>query len=621
MLFQSFRTTRVVIASTAILGLTAVFGCAGSKSGTTLNRSKPGHYVKTSGNRDLIALELNSYEETLSHNRNKKVEYKTRNNFDIPFVMNKKVEEWITIFTTTLRERFSIWLSRAGRYGPYMEHVLESYGVPKDLMYLSMIESGLSPGAYSSAQAAGLWQFIRSTGKLYGLSSTPWIDERFDIIKETHAGARHLKDLYSMYGNWYLAFAAYNAGAGKVNRAIVSTGSRDFWKISQSPSAIRQETKDYVPKILAAAYIAKNPEKFGLENVVKMEPLQFETIKVDGGLDLATAAQCAKTDLDWMKFMNAELKRGVTPPGETYELRIPTGSVTAFQTAYAQLTPEQKNRYAYGYDRTSQEDGTSGTHTLQGDLIGQTIANRSLHKVKRHETLAAIARRYHVSPKQLMIANNLKTTKIKLGQTIKIPGKASGSQVASLSPRPTSAVKAVIGKVLEPTAQAADITETVAPQKSSYTVKRGDTLAKIAVKHHVNIAQLNSWNPGLKKGHLIAGQKLALYLDTTSVTRLAATAEAATAPKKSQSTVAALAPSAAKATLSPAKKATLLAATPKAQKKKHRYYKVKEGDTLWQIAKRNAADMDDIKELNAKQLGKRNHLKAGMVLTIPPSTL
>lgn len=558
----------------AILATVTVTHCAGTKS-AHVHHSKD-RYVQANTVSDLIALELNLYEQSRQAKKGpKSAQELIRTEFDIPFVMNDKVEDWIRIFTTTLRDRYSVWLSRAGRYLPYMEHVLSTYGVPKDLVYLSMIESGLNPSAYSHASAAGLWQFIRSTGKLYGLTNDDWLDERFDVIKATHAGARHLRDLYQQYGNWYLAFAAYNAGPGKVNRAIKTTGSRDFWTISRHSTALRQETKDYVPKILAAAYIAKNAEKFGLHAIDPMDALAFETVRVEGGLDIETAAKCAGTELEWMKAMNAELKRGITPPNHTYALRVPMKSKDVFEKAYAQLSPQEKHRFAYGYDRTNKEDDN-----------GRSSKGWRYHKVKRNETVASVAKKYGVSSKQLIANNKIgKRGYLRTGQTLRIPSSVSTSTAVATATTPSSVTKTdAIASLIIPTAHA--------DEKTTYTVRKGDTLGKIAAKNQVSIAQLKTWNPKIKKNQVVIGQKLALYTAGTSE-----------AVKSEKTTTVATAST-------PAKKP--------ASASEHRYYKVKRGDTLWNIAKQHSADVNTIKKLNSGKI-KGNQIKVGMTLAIPVS--
>jgi membrane-bound lytic murein transglycosylase D len=263
--------------------------------------------------------------------------------FDIPVTMNDRVREWIDYFVNGAgRKHFERYLSRSTRVVPIQLRILKENRMPKDLIFLSMIESGFNTHAYSSAAAVGLWQFIRSTGRLYGLDNDYWVDERRHPEKATQAAAHHLRDLYEEFGDWYLAFAAYNAGAGKVRRAIEMTGSRDFWTLASS-SYLRQETKDYVPKILAAAIIGKSPEKYGFSDVEYQDPIPTELVTIPASTDLDVIAECAGVDADLIRLINPELLRNVTPPTH-YALSIPRGTKANFERRYAHLDENQRLR-------------------------------------------------------------------------------------------------------------------------------------------------------------------------------------------------------------------------------------------------------------------------------------
>ncbi len=205
-----------------------------------------------------------------------------------------------------------------------------------------MIESGFNTHAYSSAAASGLWQFIRSTGRLYGLDSDYWVDERRDPEKATLAAAQHLKDLYGEFGDWYLAFAAYNAGSGKVRRAIAGTGSNNFWDLANS-RYLRQETKDYVPKLLAAAIIAKSPAKYGFDDVIFQDPIAIEKVTLTSPTDVEVIAECAGVDEDLIRLINPELIRNMTPPNRSnYQVNVPRGTKSSFERKYARLNSSEK---------------------------------------------------------------------------------------------------------------------------------------------------------------------------------------------------------------------------------------------------------------------------------------
>ncbi len=197
--------------------------------------------------------------------------------YDIPLVMNSKVEHMIHYFQTTCHKTFALWLSRSGRYIPVMQQILKEYGLPQDLIYVALIESGFSPRAYSRSHASGIWQFISATGRRYGLKNNWWHDQRRDPILACHAAAKYFSDLYGEFNDWYLAMAAYNAGEGKIRRGLKRYKSKDFWELSKY-RYLKRETKQYVPKILAAMVIAKDPEKYGFYNIEYQQPLIYDEI-------------------------------------------------------------------------------------------------------------------------------------------------------------------------------------------------------------------------------------------------------------------------------------------------------------------------------------------------------
>lgn len=242
----------------------------------------------------------------------------------------RAVERNVSLFTTKIRDRFAIWLSRSGAYLDIMTNILKKKDVPEDIVFLSLIESGFNPYAYSMAHAVGPWQFIASTARRYGLEINWWKDERRDPVKSTEAAAEYLKNLYSMFGSWNLAMAAYNAGEGKILKAMRRTRADDYWDLRETRH-IRSETKNYVPKFIAAKIIASNPEDFGFENVDYKEPLRYDKVELHYPVDLSVAARCAGTTLEEIRKLNPELRRWCTPPNvSNYDLRIPEGTKEAF---------------------------------------------------------------------------------------------------------------------------------------------------------------------------------------------------------------------------------------------------------------------------------------------------
>ncbi len=243
---------------------------------------------------------------------------------------SKAVEKNVGFFSTRIRDKFSLWLSRSGQYLELMKGILRKKDVPEDIVFLSLIESGFNPNAYSIAKAVGPWQFIASTARRYGLEITWWKDERKDPVKSTSAAADYLKDLYGMFGSWNLAMAAYNAGEGKILKAIRKSNVDDYWDLLDTKH-IRTETKEYVPKFIAASIIANNPDDFGFNDIQYTEPLSYDEVELDSPVDLAVVAECAGTELEVIKKLNPELRRWCTPPDvEKYTLRIPKGTKDAF---------------------------------------------------------------------------------------------------------------------------------------------------------------------------------------------------------------------------------------------------------------------------------------------------
>jgi len=311
--------------------------------------------------------------------------------FDIPIVINARVEQFIEYFQTIRRDRFVIWLARSGKYIPLMKSLLREHGLPEDLVYMAFIESGFDPHAYSRSKASGPWQFISLTGKRYGLRVNWWVDERRDPEKSTIAAAKYLKDLYERFDCWYLAAAGYNAGEYKIIRAMKRYRTEDFWKLT-TYRYLRRETKDYIPLMMAAALIAKDPERYGFTDVEHEKPLRYEKVKVTEVTALSLIAKACEASLEEIKDLNPELQRGVTPPNVTeYEIKIPFGRKGLFLKNFEALKPVEQCPF-----RT--------------------------HLVKNGETLHGITKSYRVNLEPLLEVNHLKkTSRISKGMTLLIP--------------------------------------------------------------------------------------------------------------------------------------------------------------------------------------------------------
>jgi membrane-bound lytic murein transglycosylase D len=248
--------------------------------------------------------------------------------FDLPVTYNRRVSYWISYFQSKGKNWFHDWLERSHRYMPMIQKELKNAGLPQDLAYMVMIESGFDPNAISHADAVGPWQFIQSTGERYGLRVTPWLDERRDLKKSTLAAIRYLKDLRAEFGSWYLVAASYNMGESGLRKQIARYGTKDFWALSRV-GALPRETIDYVPKILAAMMIAKAPNLYGFTDIAKLDPYQYDVVMAPGGTDLAALADELGVTEKSLKDMNAELIRGYVPSNlERFPIRVPRGSVT-----------------------------------------------------------------------------------------------------------------------------------------------------------------------------------------------------------------------------------------------------------------------------------------------------
>jgi len=365
---------------------------------------------------------------------------KRKNEFDIPIVINAKVEYFIQYFQTKAKNNFSNWLARSEKYIPFMREVLKEKGIPEDLVYLAMIESGFNPYAYSRAKATGPWQFIYWTGKKYGLKANWWVDERRDPEKSTIAAARYLKDLYDMFECWYLAAAGYNAGENKIANGMKRYRTEDFWELTKY-RYLKQETKHYVPQMIAAALLAKDPEKYGFVGIEYEELLQYDKVMVPPAIDLRLIAKACEITVEELKDLNPELRRWCTPPdAPEYEIKIPFGKSDLFRKNFESLRP-----------------GAAGSFKT--------------HIVKKGDTLQQIARLYRVESEPILEINRLeRKSRLSVGTNLLIP-----------IPKETQ------GKASKPASENGN-------QEIIYVVKTGDSLWSIANKYKVSISEIKNLN-------------------------------------------------------------------------------------------------------------------------------
>lgn len=384
---------------------------------------------------------------------------------DIPLTLNSKVNYFIDYFQHSGRSSFSKWLSRSERFIPLMKDILRKEGLPEDLVYLAMIESGFTPHAVSVANAVGPWQFISGTGKRYDLKINDWIDERRDPIKSTVAAALYLKELYGLFNNdWYLAAAGYNAGENKILRAISMYDTRDFWEISKG-SYLKRETKDYVPKMLAAAIIAKEPAKFGFADIAYLPAMDLDTVEVPARTDLELIARIIETPYQTLKELNPELRRWCTPPNyPNYLLKIPKGKKELFVAEYAKIAEDQRYTEKIEYSR---------------------------YRAKKQDSLKSIASRFNTTPERLAELNHLKPGSRLRGKTLKVPVQTVVQMKPSHS-QPDNRHYASVDTV----------------GNRYYTVKKGDTLYSLAKRFKVTTAILSAWNNLTEKVALKPGKRI-----------------------------------------------------------------------------------------------------------------
>lgn len=446
---------------------------------------------------------------------------------DLPVDYNAEVVKTIRYFQTTARKAFKAWLSRSTLYAPMIRSALREAGLPEDLVYKAMIESGFNPRAYSRARAAGIWQFVSGTARLYGLKSNTFIDERRDPEKSTRAAIRHIQHLYGLFGDWRLVIAAYNCGQGRLERIIRRSGTNDFWKLKGLP----RETRRHVPRFMAALIISRDPEWFGFYDVVYQVPTGFDLVPVSECVHLRVAAECAGTTYERMRSLNPELRSGYTPHSSRgpYSLKIPAGTADRFKARFARIPASRKVQLAE-------------------------------HRVRRGETPGGIARDWGVSTRTVLEANNISNPRrLRVGTLLKIPIFPNGES------------RRVAGNL----ARAATAPGADTRGKVTHRVRRGDTLWEIGRRYGVTPGQIRSWNNVRK--HITPGDLLVIRRPE--------------APR-----VAAANPSDAR---------------------RGDFYIVRQGDTLWDIARSFRIRVNDLKKWN--RIRKPASLRVGARLLIRPA--
>ncbi len=397
----------------------------------------------------------------------------TFTNLEVPLIQNRYVTNSLVYYTIKRPEVMERWLQRSEVYMPMIQRIFKEEGLPLELAYLAFIESGLNPTARSWASAVGMWQFIAATGRVYGLEINWWIDERRDPEKSTRAAARHLKDLYSIWGDWHLAMANYNISPRGLNRAIRRAGGKkDYW---EAYPYLPRETRGYVPGFIATAMIGLNPEEFGFQKKYEGEPYSYDVVEVEGLMPLDELARAAGITTQELKDYNPELLRWATPPGNKYPLKLPKGVKEDFLIAYKDIPKDNR---------------------------AQDI---TMHTVKRGESVGLIARKYGTTVRGIYASNENLGNVIYPGQKLVIPlPKGSAGKISAN--KPTN---------LTNTSRSRSTSRPSTPPNSTkliYRVKTGDTVGHIAEWYDVRAFEIRAWN-GI--GNTIrVGQKLTVYVPT-----------------------------------------------------------------------------------------------------------
>lgn len=445
----------------------------------------------------------------------------------LSYETHDRVAYFIDRYQHSARKSFARWLQRGGRYEPMIRTKLHDAGLPEDLTYLALIESGYDPNAYSRAAAVGMWQFMTSTAKSTGLRVDWWVDERRDPVRSTDGAIKFLKYLNEQFGSLYLAAAAYNGGPGRVQRGLTryadeldgETGDDAFFALAET-DYLRRETRDYVPRLIAAALIAKDPTRYGFD-IDYDSALVYDSVRVGATTPLAAVAKAAGTSVSSIIELNPELLRGMTPPKDSFTVRVPPGSSIGFDSAYSALPKEDRTAWTRAttkkgetltklarragvstkelrwYNpslRVSRSGHVSAGHTVMfpsKEVVAAALnvpdpsierygsSSRTTHVVRRGESLGLIAQRYHTSVKSIMRLNGLRKSIIYPGQVLVVRGSSRSTHTRTAS------------------ASSGDV----------HVVRSGESLWSIARKYDTTVKELKKLN-GLASDRLRAGQKI-----------------------------------------------------------------------------------------------------------------
>jgi membrane-bound lytic murein transglycosylase D len=497
----------------------------------------------------------------------------------VPPEMQPKVEQWIAYFQGKGRPHMERYLSRSTRYIQLMKRIMRQNGLPEDLVYIALIESGFSSRATSRAAAVGYWQFIKGTGRRYGLEINSFVDERRDPVLSTQAAAEYFKGLYSIFGSWYLAMASYNVGENRVKREVMTHFTRDFWELARK-RRFPKETVNYIPKFIAARWIAKDPEKYGFNEIDFEKPQEFELVRVNRSVNLKLMAQKMNMEYEELKIINPKFRGEVAPldRSQTLELRVPVGQVSV-ATAAAQASFVDKVEFVADAGETE------------------------TYRVHNGDSLYTIAKKYHTTVSWLRDVNDLKAgKKLRIGMRLQVPDRSSGSRESHRKQVAQAIVKPAPKERSSDDNEAAMSNPEVVTKKGIYyIVQPGDTLSAIADEYDSTIPELRRMNK-LGKGSMIrAGMKLKVPKDEGLPASLEDGANVAAAKTSPDNLVAATSFTSPAATSSGT--AEILS------------HKVRAGENLTVIAKQYGVTVQQLREAN--NLKSKSKITAGMTLMIP----
>ncbi len=492
----------------------------------------------------------------------------------IPPEMEPKVEQWISYFQGKGRPHMERYLSRSTRYIQLMKRILKHNGLPEDLVYIALIESGFSSRATSRAAAVGYWQFIKGTGRRYGLEISPYVDERRDPVLSTQAAAEYFKGLYSVFGSWYLAMASYNVGENRVKREVMNHYTRDFWELAKK-KRFPKETVNYIPKFVAARLIAKNPDKYGFSDIEFEQPLEFELIKVEKSVNLRKFASLLNMDYEDFKRMNPRFKGEIAPIRSGLELRVPVG----------------RSRAALAVA------GQAFTNVTEFVVNGDET---KIYRIRSGDSLYAIAQKYRTTVAYLRDLNDLSPQKkLRVGMRLQVPDHRNNSghkQVEFANQKSVvkglankDSRKTVAEKTSEDREKASSSPELLTKEGVFYIVQPGDTLSMIADEYDSSVGELQKINKLTRKSTIRVGMKLRVPKNG----RLPVTLE--DPPQFSSKKGRTSAPSAAG--------------------QDSLFHRVLSGENLALIAKKYGISLTALRSAN--NLKKKTKISAGMMLTIP----